>query len=396
MTPDLREAALRRISALIDLGRIRAARAEVVRCLGEDPNDPGLLELLGLCLIRLGEPSRAADALRSACAAGPDRPHRHYLLGFACRDAADATGALAGFQEAVRLAPEEPVYLRALAELLAERGLSEQALEVAHLAVAAGPESATNHVTLGYVASSAGLPDLARREYQTAVGLDPNSATAWNNLGCLEMASGDRLGARERFHEALRLDPAAARARKNLGLVSPAARPPPIYDDFDVFLGEALRELRDAGRLGPTIRFLALTQALGAAAVQKAITARAEAQGAASRIGVAAGAAAATAVIRLLGRGTLVGVGVAAATVGVGWLVTASRVTPLRRRYAEHIARAKTDWQEARRAWLDGKQSRDGRDRAIDRLLERLAVALDREPIPGKPSPADAEESDHE
>ena len=75
--------------------------------------------------------------------------------------------------------------------------------------------------------------------------------------------------------------------------------------------------------------------------------------------------------------------GVMAATAGVGWLVTAKKVTPLRRKFIEHARAARAEWDQARRDWLDGKLSRTGRDQAIDRVLERLCVAIDREPIEG-------------
>jgi Flp pilus assembly protein TadD len=383
MSGKANEGAYRRIRALIDLGRVEAAHRDARQCLAQEPKDPVLLELVGLCLIRLKQPGEAVEALRASCAEGPERPHPHYLLGFASRESKEGDAALSEFREAVRLSPDEPVYLRALAELLADRLEKDEALALARRAVQVAPDTATNHVTLGYVASAAGQVELARNEYRAAVALDPNDSTAWNNLGCIEMAAGDKLSARERFREALRLDPRGERAQRNLQLVVPASRPPMIYNDFDAFLGEALRELRDAGRLGPMTRMLALVQTVGRPAVRAAITGRAESNGPGSRISVAAGAAVATYALRVLGPTGLVPLGALAATAGVGWLMTNKKVTPLRRKYAEHARVARLEWDQARRDWLDGKSSRSGRDQAIDRVLERLCVAIDREPISG-------------
>jgi Flp pilus assembly protein TadD len=377
-----RDASERRIRALIDLGRVRAAHQEVLRLLAEDPNDPAMLELLGLCQIRLGEAWAAWKTLAEACVAAPDRPHPHYLRGFAAKEAGDLTQAIEGFRDALRLAPDEPVYLRALAELLVDRREHDEALGLARRAVAVAPEIASNHVTLGFVASAAGRLDVAAEEYRAAIRLDPNDATAWNNLGCVEMARGDRLSARERFREALRLDPRAERAQRNLSRVAPPARPHAIYNDFNSFLGEVLRDLRDAGRLGPPLKLVALVQAVGTPAVRAAITTRAEAAGPASRIGVAAGAAAAGVALRMLGPGaSLVPIGLLAATAGVSWLVTAQRVTPLRRRYAEQVGEARRSWERLRRDWLEGRLPRPARDQGIDRLVEQLAVAIDREAV---------------
>lgn len=378
-----RDGAERRIRALIDLGRLRAAHQETLRWLARDPNDPGMLELLGLCQIRLAEPREALKTLAAACAASPERAHIHYLRGYAARDCNDLPGAVEAFREALRVAPDEPVYLRALAEVLADQREHDEALPVARRAVEVAPDVASNHVTLGFVASAAGLLELAATEYRTAIRLDPNDSTAWNNLGCVEMAAGDRLRARERFREALRLDPRAERAQRNLLRVTPTVRPHPIYGDFNAFLGEVLRDLRDAGRLGPPLKLVALVQAVGTTAVRAAITTRAEAAGTASRIGVAAGAAAAGAALRMLGPGaSLVPLGLLAATAGVSWMLTARRVTPLRRRYVEQVGEARREWERLRREWLDGKLPRAARDQAIDRLVERLAIEIDREAVP--------------
>src|SRR5262245_56003763 len=115
MTQERREEAQRRIRALLELGRVDAACADALRWLAEDPKDPTMLELLGLCQIRLKQRLDAVATLRAACAEGPERAHAHYLRGFASREAGDLPGALDGLREAIRLAPDEPVYLRALA-----------------------------------------------------------------------------------------------------------------------------------------------------------------------------------------------------------------------------------------------------------------------------------------
>lgn len=333
------------------------------------------MELFGLCCIRLGEPREALSALRGAASEAPDRPHPHYLLGFAARDLGDLAQAIGSFREAVRLSPDEPVYLRALAELLADQRELGEAMGLARRAVSAAPDTATNHVTLGYVASAAGEVQAAREAYRAAVALDPGDATAWNNLGCAEMAGGDKLAARERFREALRLDPRSERSRRNLALVT-RPRPPSICDDFDVFLGEAIQELRAAGLTA--IELVALGQAAGGPAVRSALTARVEASGPRARVGVAAGAAIATAAVRLLGPAALLGAGALAAGAGVGYLATVRKVTPHRRRHAEAIALARREWETVRRDWLDGKQTRAARDQAIERLLEKLCVAIAR------------------
>lgn len=248
---DFLRRALERARGLLELGRPRAALIELHKALsagGEGASGGGAmaeaLQLIGLCQLRLGDLPAARQALESAVATDPADAHGHYLLGYAHSESraaepppsgqigAELTQALACYREALRLAPEQPVYLRALAEGLTACQKFVPALELAHQAVALGPDRASNHITLGYVASSAGDRQLARRAYQQALVLEPNNALAWNNLGCVDLAQGRLLHARERFREALRLDPAGSVAKDNYQLVKPRLRPKEIYQDF--------------------------------------------------------------------------------------------------------------------------------------------------------------------
>ena len=375
----------RRVRALIDLGRIDAAATEALRILTRDPADPDGLELLGLCRIRQGDAGEARRLLGQAIARLPERAHLHYLMGFAAGLQSDLGEAERGLTEAVRLEPEEPVYLRALAEHWADRRRPAEALPLAERAIAVDPERGSNHRTLGYCASAAGNHELARTAYERAVHLDPHDAIAWNNLGCVLLTLGQKLEARERFREAVRLDPKGERARKNLALVAPARRPETIYREFDALVGEALRELYEAGRLGPSLRAAALALAAGRPAVSHALTGRLKTRGAGGKAVATAGAVVATLVARRLRPATLPAMGLSAALAGVGYFATAHRVTPLRRHFVEILAQARREWWATRQSWLDGKLSRAAREASVDRQLERMAVALDAEVVTTPP-----------
>src|SRR5439155_7946892 len=119
---------------------------------------------------------RALEVLGRAIAASPDVPHPHYLYGFALREAGRAREAEPPLGEALKRCPDEPVYLRALAELTSELGRHAEALALARRATEVGPERAANFVTLGFVASSAGDKLLAREAYERAVAIDPSDA----------------------------------------------------------------------------------------------------------------------------------------------------------------------------------------------------------------------------
>lgn len=382
----------RRVRALLDLDRTEAAATEAQKILARDPHHAEGLELLGLCRIRQGQPAEARKLLAEALAKVPERAHLHYLMGFAAGQQDDLLAAETALREAVRLEPEEPVYLRALAEHYSDRRRHADAIPLAERAIAVDPERAANHRTLGYCTSAAGQPQVAREAYGRAVRLDPHDAVAWNNLGCVLLTLGDRLEARAHFREALRLDPRGERARKNLALVAPARRPPTIYRDVEAMLGEALRELYDAGRLPPSLKTAALAMSIGKPAISHALTGRLRSRGAGGRLAAAVGTMAATMVVRQLRPSTLPAMGLSAALAGVGYFATAHRVTPLRRHFVEVIAQARREWEATRQQWLDGKLSRGAREAQVERQIERLALLLDADPppppsVPAPPSP---------
>ena len=254
---DFARIARERARALLELGRPKAALTEAQRALSADPRSAESLQLYGLCLLRLADLPAACKALKDAVAASPTEPHSHYLLGYAESESQHIDDAERCYREALRLAPEEPVYLRALAELLVDprRKRFAEALTLARKAVALGPERASNHISLGFVASSSGDRAAAAESYKKALALDPNSALAWNNLGCVDLAQGRPMEARARFREALRLDPEGRIAQENLHLVHPGQRPAEIYKSYDAFERRLVLEVWEGvlfGRRGPS------------------------------------------------------------------------------------------------------------------------------------------------
>ena len=147
--------------------------SEIRRTLASNPNDPEGLEIEGLCHLRRRDLPRALEALQRALAAQPENAHPHYLYGFALRESGRTAEAEAPLGEALRRCPDEPVYLRALAELKSELRAHADALALALRATEVAPERGANFVTLGFVASAAGDKARAREAYERAVALDP-------------------------------------------------------------------------------------------------------------------------------------------------------------------------------------------------------------------------------
>lgn len=357
------EAIRRRARVLLELGRPAEALAEAHRALAIYPNDPEALELAGLCRLRLGQKAEAAEVLAQALREGPDHAHVHYLYGFALRELDRKDEAEIPLREALKRQPDEPVYLRALAELLADQKRYAEALALARRATEVAPDRAANHVTYGYVASAAGQKAEARAAYEVAVGLDPSDAAAWNNLGCLDLEAGHVLKARARFREALRLDPRAERAQRNLTLVTPPPRP--RERTWDGTLRALIEELV-RGR-APKLTTLALVLEAPAAA---------EALVRGGRRGAALSGALTALALRAMGPAALLPLSAGAVAFGAAWLATRHALPAERRRVRLALEHGRARFEEVHRAWLEGRASREARDRDIDLLIEALAIQL--------------------
>ena len=353
-----------RARALLELGRAEDALLEVHRALGMNPNDPECLEIEGLCRLRLGEHALALDALGRAIAEAPNSPHAHYLYGFALREAGRSEEAKVPLETALRLDADEPVYLRALAELSSDLRLHEAALGLARRAAELAPDRSANHVTYGYVASQAGDKVLARAEYERAVSLDPSDAAAWNNLGCLDLEAGRVLKARARFREALRLDPRGERAQRNLRMVlGPAPQP---RDRSWPGTVEALAAELARAKVDRLLLLAFLLEEPRAAQVFVRWRGR----------GAAISAAATALALSAMGTGAVLPLSVGAAVAGATWLATRSAMPELRLGVRRALARGRHEHERLWRDWLSGAMLREARDQAIDLLVERLAIAL--------------------
>jgi len=357
------QAICRRARVLLDLGRPSDALDEIHRALAVNPHDPEALELTGLALIRLHRHDEALEPLASSIAAAPYHAHPHYLYAFSLRELGRHAEAVTPLQAALQLASDEPVYLRAMAELHADLRDFDQALATAARAVEVAPDRAANHVTYGYVASAAGKKPLARAEYEKAVELDPSDAAAWNNLGCLELEAGRLLEARARFRESLRLDPRGERAQRNLRLVMP---PPPAGPrSWDGAQGQLIGELVRAGADKLLIAALAIEAPAAATALVRGGSLGARLTGGVTAL-----------LLRQMGRAALVPVGVGAAALGAAWLLSRDRLPGARERVRAALERGRIQFDQAWREWLDGRQSRATRDLAIDLVVEAMALEL--------------------
>ena len=357
-----------RIRLLIELGRPKEALRLVYQARGQGDSGAEVAELEGLALIRMDDWEAALRALVDGLRLAPHRAHLHYLKFFADRGRSDLEGAGESLREALRLAAEESVYLRAYAEHLSELKVHPEAIEQARRAVRHGADRAQNYVTLGFVLSAAGDKQAARTSYEKALELDPDDATAWNNLGCLDMEEGDTPGARERFRESLRLHPGGARALKNLAqtLAGRTAEGFVRWDDWVRVLAEELTAVDELGLL----LALALEAEAADAVLWMALKKPGRARGLAALAGVSLWSV--LLLSRLGGGATIAGAGL-----GLAASLASKRWSGRQRELVRDTLReARSSFERVRHEWLEGHITRAARDAAARRLVERVVLEL--------------------
>ena len=150
---------------------------------------PGDLRLLvSMASSYAGRRRDAAERVRwlqAAVGAHPESPMAHNNLGTVLDDLKDIDGAIAAYQEAIRLDPQN---------------------------------ASVAHANLGASLKNKGNPDAAIVEYQKALQLDSKNTGALVNWGRALEVKKDWKGAIAKYREAIGIDPDLGQARLNLGI----------------------------------------------------------------------------------------------------------------------------------------------------------------------------------
>lgn len=187
-----------------------------------------------------GDAPGAAALCRRALEQDPADVEAIYLLGVIATEEGRLTDALAHFQNAVKLAPENGVIVNALGEACCSMSRELEAMQWFQRALAALPGYARAHNNLGRLLHARGDLAGARASFSEAVRLNPNYATAHNNLGAVLQAQGSA-SSLDHFRRALAIQPDYPEAHCNLGAALLASRD----------CAGAIAELQAAVRLRP-------------------------------------------------------------------------------------------------------------------------------------------------
>jgi tetratricopeptide (TPR) repeat protein len=130
----------------------------------------------------------------------------------------DNAKALAAFEKALKLNPQNLGALNLAASVLCREGRIAESTNLLQTIIRIAPDKAAPHFNLGIILSK--IPehgDEVIQHFRRGLQLDPNNGGAHNLLGKLLMERGEYLDAESHFQKAVRCAPNNVEARANLG-----------------------------------------------------------------------------------------------------------------------------------------------------------------------------------
>lgn len=125
--------------------------------------------------------------------------------------------AMAGYRDALRIAPNYARAQSKLGALLCRENRTEEALELLLKATTLAPNQATYHYNLGIALASLGRDADAEAAYNRCIELDAHNADAYYNLGNIALRRRDYDAAAAAYAKAIDVRPEHVRANYNLG-----------------------------------------------------------------------------------------------------------------------------------------------------------------------------------
>jgi Flp pilus assembly protein TadD/O-antigen ligase len=201
-------------------GQPNRASLEYARAIAWRPWDFRYHHSLGLAHLEGNRPAEAEQALRRSAALHPNNPAALRLLGQALwRQAGKADQAAAFLGRAAELDPLNPQGHQWLARALQEREDFAGAVAAWEAALALQPQDPETLMRLGIAHGSAGQLDRAQARLEEAARLQPQNAAIQGNLGAVYLQAGQLDRAEALLRQAVAAEPAQLNWQRNLFLV---------------------------------------------------------------------------------------------------------------------------------------------------------------------------------
>ena len=196
------------------------------------PGDPDLLGNLGLTYLGLKDKDKAKETFARLLEAAPDNSRALAFLTALTADK-DLAKATAFVQEHITKAPKAGGHYMLLGDLLARQKKNEEAIAAFNKAQELAPDNPQPYIVTARLMASLGKTDQAVGELSRLLDKQPESLPANMGLATLYEIQGKHQEAKDKYKKVLTLDPNSAAANNNLAWI--------IASEKDGDLGEALR-----------------------------------------------------------------------------------------------------------------------------------------------------------
>jgi len=141
------------------------------------------------------------------------------LMGGALARAGFGDAAIACFEAAAKINPDNVAALNNIGNVLLERGATTAAIKQYEAAIKINPDFAMAYCNLGNALQLVNDAESAIRNYRLALQIDPGSAVVHNNMGNALRLRNEPAAAIESYSAAIALNPDYAEAHLNIGII---------------------------------------------------------------------------------------------------------------------------------------------------------------------------------
>lgn len=161
-----------------DVAGLDAKRTAYESQLATSPDDPTLLNDLGLVLDQLGRSGDAIPRFERAIELSPQQANFHFNLAHAAVGAGLWDRAVTEYRAAARLRPQDYLAQYAVALTLHRKGDDADAIPEFQKAIKLSPNDPNAHLALGVSLEIVGRADEAVKEFRRYLAIQPTSADA--------------------------------------------------------------------------------------------------------------------------------------------------------------------------------------------------------------------------
>jgi cytochrome c-type biogenesis protein CcmH/NrfG len=212
---------LDRAEALLNADQHRTALGVLSSHLAADPDNVHALCLISRALLGVDDAPGALNAARRASALAPGEEWPARLISVAAMRMGDYGLAAAAADESIRLAPSvwQTHQQRAQVDLVSDH-VDQHTWQVVREAVRLAPNEPTTHRLMGVVALEMRDHDVAEQALRTALRLDPQDTVAVHEMARLHLKRRNLGAAAAGFADVAALDPTSTVAVRNLAVVA--------------------------------------------------------------------------------------------------------------------------------------------------------------------------------